>query len=160
MEKEWGGWLRAQPRRVVGKSKWLREDGDDGWSERYGSGSSNQVFADSQVHGLRKAGIQGRNNRDGVTENANLKEMNISKVDNVHKAGDISNEIIMGGPSGDEMDGLDLEERKRKRFGPIFTDNMEVGNNVSNGSVLSTADCTESSKIRLATLAKQASRPL
>lgn len=33
VSKEWGHWLRAPPRRVVngGKSRWLREEGDDDW---------------------------------------------------------------------------------------------------------------------------------
>lgn len=33
INKEWGHWLRAQPRRAAGggKSKWLREDGDGEW---------------------------------------------------------------------------------------------------------------------------------
>lgn len=86
-EKEWGGWLRAQPRRVVGKSKWLREYVDDGWSERYGMGSNNQVVAENQEHGSRKTGIMVRNNRDGILEDDKSKKINISKLGKAHKAG-------------------------------------------------------------------------
>lgn len=36
--KDWGSWLRAPPRRVVGQtqSKWLRSENDDTWEERIG----------------------------------------------------------------------------------------------------------------------------
>lgn len=37
VEKEWGSWLRAQPRRTASqaKSKWLWEDDDVALGERY-----------------------------------------------------------------------------------------------------------------------------
>lgn len=41
--REWGGWLRAPPKRGAGgsKSKWLREEGDGGWSSTGGKESNN-----------------------------------------------------------------------------------------------------------------------
>lgn len=43
VSKEWGQWLRAPPRRAVGggRSKWLRENGDDGW-DMIGQGSNSK----------------------------------------------------------------------------------------------------------------------
>lgn len=53
MEKEWGGLLRAQPHMVAGKSKWLREEGDNDWGDWYGTDSRNQNFAKDQGHKLK-----------------------------------------------------------------------------------------------------------
>lgn len=63
---------------------------------------------------------------------------------------------------GEELDGLDLEERKCKRVGPIFNDVRDVSNLETNftDSDLSKSDCSEFNKHLLATLAKQASQPL
>lgn len=49
--KEWGSWLRAQPRRNAGpvKSKWLREDGDSDWEERQGRVKVNTKSKESSL---------------------------------------------------------------------------------------------------------------
>lgn len=162
MEKEWGGWLRAQPRRVAGKSKWLREDGDGDWSGKYGIDSKDQNMAGNQGYGLRKAGTQARSNREGDINNIKLKEVVIFKQGDVGKAGDGSNILLSNGPSDEELDGLDIEARKRKRLGHGFAENMDTSNIgfAQNDSALSNVDCAGSNNNILATLAEQASRPL
>ncbi|KAL8135911.1 hypothetical protein AgCh_010507 [Apium graveolens] len=82
-----------------------------------------------------------------------------------------SNEIIMAtegatnnilnytnGPGLHEMDGLDIEERKRKRTGLSVT--MDPVDTIKSDSGLSTEDCTKSSSTIWAKLAKQASQGL
>lgn len=108
------------------------------------------------MQGLRKVGNQVRVNRDEVIESTKLKNITKFNMGKVQKAGEISNIIISSGPSRDELDGLDLEERKRKRLGPIFYDNMDISNNghILNDSAISIADCAVSNNNILATLAK------
>lgn len=65
-------------------------------------------------------------------------------------------------PRDEELIGLDLEERKRRRLGPPLTDEMDVSNseNCPTDSVLSNGDCSDYDKNLLATLARQASLAL
>lgn len=158
-EKEWGGWLRAPPRRVIGKSKWLREEGDDDWGGRYGKDSNIQIGTDNQEQNLRKEGIYQRNIRDKKSEGSKLKE--VVKT-NLRNAGEFSNVERPDGLSDEELIGLDVEERKRKRLAIMHEDNMETEREGihQNEHVLSNEDCTGSNNTTLATLAQQASRPL
>lgn len=64
------------------------------------------------------------------------------------------------GPTNEELIGLDLEERKRKRIG--LSERMDLGVdflNTQTDSGLSKSDCTDSSDSILAKLAQQASHP-
>lgn len=66
------------------------------------------------------------------------------------------------GPTEEELIRLNIEERKRRRSGPIDNEFMvtDVGHGLVNlKSVLSAFDCTESSLHVLARLVKQASQP-
>lgn len=51
ISNEWGAWLRAPPRRAgsSGGSKWLREENDDDWSNRYGKGNRKQDFSGVKI---------------------------------------------------------------------------------------------------------------
>lgn len=48
--RDWGSWLRAPPRRgaAQGRSKWLREEGDDRWGGNFGS-DRDQGFQNSNL---------------------------------------------------------------------------------------------------------------
>ncbi|KAL8105604.1 hypothetical protein AgCh_029416 [Apium graveolens] len=75
------------------------------------------------------------------------------------KEGNVNLKFIAG-PTEEELDGLDLEERKRKRIG--LSDRMDVEgivNATQSDAGLSKIDCSESSTTFLAKLAKQASHP-
>lgn len=72
-----------------------------------------------------------------------------------------NNSSLSDGPGLNELDGLDLEERKRKRIGLNVT--MDLDNKfgaLKTDSGLSNTDCTESSSSLLAKLASQASQAL
>lgn len=63
------------------------------------------------------------------------------------------------GPGVEELDGLDMDERKRKRIGldnKMQAEKCNMGHN--NGSGLSHVDCTEPQTSYLAELAMQASQ--
>lgn len=49
IDREWGSWLRAPPRRMAGpvKSKFLREDGDSDWEVRLGRVNAGPKFAEN-----------------------------------------------------------------------------------------------------------------
>lgn len=75
-EKECGAWLIAPPRRAAGKSKWLRDDGDEIWGDRYGTEFKNEQIPHNLVHGKATEGNYGRNDRDILTERAKNKANN------------------------------------------------------------------------------------
>lgn len=80
VNREWGSWLRAPPRRVAGapKSKWLREDGDGDWNLIYGKDNSQQQNGEGSIPNFTHAGSQMWNKRDcmadlsGATGGSNL----------------------------------------------------------------------------------------
>lgn len=152
--------MRAPPRRVAEKSKWLREEGDEDWGGKYGKNNSFQDIPKNQLRNSGKLVISKQNVRVYNLEGAVYKDRT-KPADIIQKAGDFSNVINIVGPTSDELTGLDLEERKRKRVGP-YTDAIKVSNiDVSHpDSVLSNEDCADSNKTLLATLAKQASQSL
>lgn len=98
-----------------------------------------------------------RNDREDNLESVVNKDK-VKSTDVFQKAGDFSNVTNNTGPTGEELIGLDLEERKRKRVG-LSTEVMEVSKNtvIHSDSVLSNEDCADSNNILLATLARQAS---
>lgn len=118
--KEWGSWLRAPSRRAPGpiKSKWLREDGDTDWEQRQGrvnesrkSGKNSYVNPGNQltkgsISRVKKQAVTTEISPfNGENRNAALQDGNLnSNLDN--------------GLEEDELDGLQILERKRMREGP------------------------------------------
>lgn len=171
VDKEWGSWLRAQPRRGSGmvKSKWLRDDGDTNWEEKQGrvngglkSGvDRNVIVGNSWDHGRISRQLisnEGKESYCLITED-NIQENSGGKVDL----------NFIDGPEGDELIGLQILERKRMRGGPTNYETMDTAgglqviaknkNIVSNsGVVLSAMDCLTPSHSEMATLAVQASQ--
>lgn len=97
--------------------------------------------------------------------------LRITQGGNLGDNGPQSFSQITNGLYEEEEDGLDFEERKRKRNGPssktpMDTDDTLIGEEQGNKSVqieenvFSNAEYTSSNRNVLATLAVQASRPL
>lgn len=163
MNKDWGHWLRAQPRRVgsSSKSKWLRDEGDGGWnrdsdkSNRFQENQENQSFRDPNIS---HDDMHMRDQRGNVTTRADFSE----------KTGDTANKSNLGGKSKtfesngldpEELYGLNMEERKRQRSEAHITTTKNTKNDTPNsGSTLSGSDCVETTPQFLATLAEQASQ--
>ncbi|KAK1363723.1 hypothetical protein POM88_039284 [Heracleum sosnowskyi] len=167
--REWGSWLRAPPRRVamLGKSKWLREEGDQEWEARVGRDNCQERIKEFDLGDKGKTGGRGRNVRDllhdfsGKQHNGSSSNFqNINAGINLDKAG-------LSGLDHDEMDGLNFEERKRRRsetnfVGPMIggtvLENMVAGDTYM-GTTLSNSDCVVSSVNDLAQSALQTSQP-
>lgn len=165
ISNEWGAWLRAPPRRAGGNgsSKWLREENDVEWASRYGKNNRMPDFSGTQNRGVVQVGDQSRIFREREVGNMTIQEgLRKSNDKAILMEGNSNTTSFLNGPRTEELDGLDIEERKRKRLGPVITDHMETEGGVLplNDSDLSKLDCSESSNTTLATLAMQASRAL
>lgn len=158
VNRELGSWLRAPPRRVAGapKSKWLREEGDGDWNLRYGKDNSQQQNGEGSIPNFTHAGNQMWNKQDcmadlsGAIGGSNLN----SKIVGGNNYG-----LDLNGPEEEELDGLNLEERKRRRSeAHVFNGTgLEKEKNTMEPG-LSTADCPDSQTILLAKLTQQASQ--
>lgn len=161
--KDWGSWLRAPPRRGSGqgKSKWLREDGDDDWGNRKGKDNYYQQFSGEQSTNIVKVGDHGRDSSMAGKDVANFTGFSNQLAGNLiskEKAATFNNSLT--GPDEEELIGLQVEDRKRRRNGPYENESMITDGGIlqHTDSVLSNADCSESSVPDLATLAQQASQ--
>ncbi|KAL1803469.1 hypothetical protein ACET3Z_032116 [Daucus carota] len=160
--REWGNWLKAPPRRVAGqeRSRWLRDERDVDWGTNHENANCNQHFSGSASSVKMGIGNQGRDFRgkahsgaifsgnDQLIEKSNILAVNI-------------NSSSPNGPTDEELHGLNIDERKRRR-GLNENEYMETeGGNTSffTESNLSKVDCADSSPEFLATLARQASHP-
>lgn len=162
--RDWGGWLRAPPRRAAGqdRSKWLRDERDVDWGNNFGEDNYYQKSSGFQTAGVTKESYQNRIFRDN--------RQPLATISGVNKGCDNSNLNILRqsanfsiGPTEDELDGLNIEDRKRRRSGPQQEDLMPMDRNVDStilDAALSTVDCATSPSNILATLAQQASRGL
>ncbi|KAL1826634.1 hypothetical protein ACET3Z_005046 [Daucus carota] len=162
-DREWGAWLRAPPRRSAGlaKSKWLRDDGDDEWFSKVGR--SNRSVKSGKV--VRETSNDDNNQernfrgKDEAVIFQNSNNMELSAKDLKHS-----------GPGEDELNGLTILERKRRRensssHGGFIQENsshVKVYNNLelyNTEATLSEMDCAASSQTDSAKLAQQASHP-
>lgn len=161
VSREWGGWLRAPPRRTAmnEKSKWLRNERDEVWGGNFGNDNHGQDFSGFQTEaGSGRVGMR-RNSRDGVHDGAIISVTGVGK-DMVKDSATILKNKDAIGPSEDELVGLNIEERKRRRSGPSISDNMDIEKNNDSAiseTVFSKADYTVSSDSILATSARQTS---
>lgn len=156
MIREWGSWLRAPARRGgnLERSKWLRDERDGGWGAKSGD-EENQGFQNSNLQQDRNVMHKSReelNKFPGIEEISN-------QGGNLNKSKEGITVSNNNGLDDAELDGLELEERKRKRIGPLEKMDCErVGKDSQLDSMLSDSDCTETSNSFLAQLAMQASR--
>lgn len=133
INREWGSWLRAQPRRNSGtvKSKWLREDDDANWEDKQGRVKVNPGSKEGGVSGVKTPGNQLSTGGDNNTQVQIIREESfpLQMGDNttVFQGGNFQggnkNTNFHFGPEENELDGLQLTERKRMRGGP---DQFEV----------------------------------
>lgn len=76
--KEWGGWLRAPPRRAAGqeRSKWLRDERDADWGTNLVKDNYYHQTPGMQVGEKVGEGSQGQNFRIDISETAIISELN------------------------------------------------------------------------------------
>lgn len=155
--KDWGGWLRAPPRRAAGQEK-----SNGCVMNVMGSGAKIQeriitmLFSQKislSVKVRRK--IRGKFVRANVHGNVSSVEV-IEMIDNskISAANNIMGNHI--GPTTEELTGLSFKERKRRRSGPDGKDYMDTdGGTISvfTEAALSNKDCADSSPTLLAGLA-------
>lgn len=171
--QEWGSWLRAPPRRGAGQgnSKWLREEDDVGWAERVGRGTNCPIVSGENSGDRDRGGVLGRDGRSTGEEDSKIISSKIIQSGSLIISGAQSFVQITNGLFEEEDIGLNIEDRKRQRIGPLSKGPMDTDDvilneeqgNISiqlNEAVLSHIDCTISNKNDVATLAVQASSPL
>lgn len=152
--REWGVWLRAPQRRMAGqeRSKWLRDERDEDWGVNYGSGS--YCSTEDGVKQQSRSGI-----RHQLSNEATIPGSDCQLVFPNMDAGN-NNFKPVNGPSAQELIGLNMDARKRRR-GADKEELMEIegghGNSVSEHAI-SSRDFASSSLELLAQLAKQASQ--
>lgn len=157
--REWGPWLRAPARRAGGqdRSKFLRDERDIDWDAFHGNSNPyQQDYRDSGTQ-MGKTGDQECNSSiilSTATKNPGFSSNNRNGANGAAK---FKNHF---GPTGEELVGLNMDERNKRRRGPEENNFMEIkgGNRVLNTEAsLSTTDCLASHTFDLATLARQAS---
>lgn len=112
-----------------------------------------------QILNVARSWEDQREKGNGVTTGTPFQGFNINEISMVNEVAGKYNSNCSDGPGLDELDGLDVEERKRKRIG--LNETMDLDKNfgtATSGSELSNADCTGSFSLGLATLAQQASQ--
>lgn len=161
--------MRALPKRGGGQggSKWLREEDDVGWTERIGRENNCPIFQGGKSGDHDRDTDLRRDHRNSGGENSKTLSLRLSQ----------GGRSDLSGPSSiaqlliKENDGLDLDERKRKRIGPISHITMDTDDRLPKGdrsidlnqhkeAVFSDSDYAVSHENVLATLAVQASQPL
>lgn len=108
-----------------GSSKWLREENDSDWAGRYGKDNYKEDFSGFQNHSVVRSGNHGRMFRErdkGIATLQGGKQLGGMSI----LQGGSSNSISLIGPREEELDGLEIEERKRKRTRPVLTDNKDT----------------------------------
>lgn len=179
--REWGSWLRAPPRRVMGleKSRWLREERDEDWSKNFERDNYYQDFSNGQEDGKFQGvndGIVSRNpvhdkatssGRSGVQQNffkigssGNKDHLDVSLLQEKQLTYLVETE-------NKELAGLNLEERKRRRGDDVTRDSMALDVGVLAGDItekflnpdagISEMDLSAANNPILAKLAAQAS---
>lgn len=142
-----------------GKSKWLKEESDSGWENRFGkdevkarsSGIQKPDIMQSSTHA-----VSGFGNVVGVATNQGL---SVVVGNNLNLLEGKPGKTLVDGPEDDELDGLPLEERKRQRSEAHVYSNMDFDKvNKTTDAVLSHNDCTKSHSTYLAQLVRQASQ--
>lgn len=97
-----------------------------------------------------------RENREQVGSKASIVE-NSNNSSNSMEEGNYNPNVVIG-PGDSELDGLEIEERKRKRVGPVTSEERTQEVTMHHQDhVLSKDDCSGTSNTLLAQLAKQAS---
>lgn len=97
-----------------------------------------------------------RENREGLVSKAPIVE-NLKNITDKTMEGKVNLNIVIG-PGDSELNGLEIEERKRKRIGPVGNkENVQEVVMYQQDPALSSVDCPGTSNMLLAQLAQQAS---
>lgn len=118
--REWGSWLRAPPRRAAGqeRSKWLRDERDEDWGGNLGNDNYQQQFSEGQGSGKDREIMQRCDYKNNMHVGAKLSGSNLLIENSEVQAAKLNSNNFIGPPE-DELIGLSVEEKKRKRSGPI-----------------------------------------
>lgn len=159
--RDWGAWLRAPARRAANqdRSKFLRDERDPDWDVFQGNSNYKQHFSGEVGKQIVQSDMVRRNSSNTVTKLATNQGFNPAIRDEAVLAVNFKKNI---GPSEDELTGLNMEERNKRRRGPDTSMGMEIETDnviLYSETGLSYSDCPISSSTVLAKLAEQASQP-
>lgn len=164
VEKEWGVWLKAPPRRAANhsQSRWFRDEGDDTWGSKIRGQSSYHNFRDNINLNAGNQVTKGSNSRRLVITDKK------SIISEKQMAGYNTNSNLLFELNEKESSGLKLDERKRRREDPTILGRMDIDMGListephiqiqTNEADISTGDLAASMSPIEAELAKQASR--
>lgn len=160
MNKEWGQWLRAHPRRAAGggRSKWLVKYDDGEWGRQVERDNDKAVKLKFQKTNFRRTEEIMRDRRDSTAINAgNSGPSGLPIYNSKQKEGNLK-DIGPDGLDSEEQYGLNLEERKRQRRESHDNETQQIqqGKN-SLDSAFSETNCLETTPSFWAKLAVQAS---
>lgn len=150
------------------KSKWLRGDGDDEWESRFGKSNNIPKSRGFGATAVNEENIHGGDKRDEIFRGKDRAIIIDSLFQNSKVIPQGANSVNMIGPGTEELVGLAILDKKRRREGNIAHEVYDIDDgaqiNVYNNSefyntdaTLSAMDCVASSPTDLAMLAKQAS---
>ncbi|XP_074376703.1 uncharacterized protein LOC141718222 [Apium graveolens] len=138
--KDWGPWLRATPRRGLnqGRSKWLRDEDDAEWEAKIGRSNNCPPFTggnfgdmDNNLTVVHDSSMRANLGKDKVVLGKEMGGTNSNSM--------LCIQEINFGPNLEEEIGLDVEDRKRRRSGPItqiVMDTDDILNGANNKSML------------------------
>lgn len=159
--REWGSWLRAPLRRTTGqeRSRWLRDERDGDWGENHGSSNKKQQYSgvvarEKEIIDISRSDVRAGNNKMAVLVGSQ------SIQNESHHLGENYIFKSASGPTAEELIGLNMDERKRRR-GPEVSEHMDIEGNIGllqTEDALYHTDCAVSPPELLATLALQASQ--
>lgn len=140
----------------------LRDERDEDWGGNLGNDNYQQQFLEGQGSGKDREIMQQRDYRNNMHVGAKLSGSNLLIENSEVQAAKLkSNNFI--GPPEDELVGLSVEEKKRKKNGPIQDVAMLTDGSIDSINpevVLSNMDCSVSSSILWAKSAQQTSQLL
>lgn len=124
--REWGVWLRAPPRRMTGqeRSKWLRDERDVDWGGNHGNSNYSQNFTEVAPKEREIIGVSRSDLGKGSNSTAILSGFK-SQIDGPQILEANHNFKSFIGPTEEELTGLNMDERKRRR-GPGINEFMEI----------------------------------
>lgn len=159
--RDWGSWLRAPARRAANqdRSKFLRDERDVDWDVFQGKSNFKQHVSGEGGNQIVQSGMARRNFSNNSSNLATNQGFNSTASDDTVLAANFKSAT---GPNAEELIGLNIEERNKRRRGPDTSMGMDVETNngiMYSGAGLSHTDCPTSSTTILATLAGQASQP-
>lgn len=118
--KEWGAWLRAAPRRGMNQvmSKWLRDEDDADWEAKIRRSNHCLSFTGGNLGDKDNSLTVMHDFSSGVSKGKDKVILGKEISGTILNQGGRIHDINYG-PGIDEEVGLDVEDRKRRKSGPI-----------------------------------------